>query len=86
MITLLDDNQQACVDLLTQALDLAQEGKVTSIAMVVCMDSGWATVMAGNRPGDLNLGLDDLKDKILTEVLSGNVKKPKPKSSILRVS
>ena len=78
----LTENQAACVELIHQALEMAEEGKVESVCMVVCMPNGWATVMAGARAGDLNLGCDDIKAKILAEVTGGNVK---PRSNIIKV-
>jgi hypothetical protein len=79
LIKPLNENQQACVDLLEDALAEARNGNVRALAMVVCMNQGWATVFGGNPPGDLNLGLDDLKRKILDAVVG-------PKQSILRMS
>lgn len=79
----LEPMQQACVDLLTDALEEAMKGRVSSIAMVVCMDGGIATVMAGINGLALNIGCDDLKLKIHAEMFEdGNV--AKKKSSILR--
>ena len=81
----LNDNQQACVALLRDALDEAVDGKIYAVALVVCLDGGWANALAGNRPGDLNLGCDDVKAKILQAVTSDEIKNKK-KASILRVS
>ena len=79
----LEPMQQACVDLLTDALEEAIKGRVSSVAMVVCMDGGIATVMAGLNGGALNIGCDDLKMKIHSAMFEdGNV--AKRKSSILR--
>jgi hypothetical protein len=75
----LTEAQQACVDLLSEAYEEAKRGKVLSIGMVVCMEAGFATVMAGRGAADLNLGCDDLKRKILDAVTQGNVAKPVPK-------
>ena len=70
----LDPMQQGCVDLLTDALDEALKGRITSLAMVVCMDDGIATVMAGKNGGALNIGCDDLKMKIHAAMFDdGNV-------------
>lgn len=79
----LNDSQVAAIDLLKEALAEALEGRVYGAGIVLCMDGGWATVMCGNRPGDLNLGCDDLKRKIIDAVTGGNVAKPKP-SNILK--
>ena len=79
---MLDESQRACVDLLEEALEQARDGKIDAVGIVVCMKGGFASVMAGKRAGDLNLGCDDLKRKILDAVTGGNVAKP---SSILKV-
>lgn len=80
----LDDMQQACVDLLSDALEEATKGRITSVAIVVCMDDGIATVMAGKNGGALNIGCDDLKMKIHAAMFGdGNV--ARKKSSILQV-
>ena len=79
----LGDMQQACVDLLADALEEATKGRISSVAIVVCMDDGIATVMAGKNGGALNIGCDDLKLKIHGTIFEdGN--KARAKSSILR--
>ena len=78
----LDEHQVACVDLLKEALAQALEGNVHGLAIVLCMNGGWATNIAGNRPGDLNLGCDDLKGKILDAVV--NSPKTKATNRIVR--
>ena len=60
----LSTEQQDCVDCLSDALEEAMKGRISSIALVVCMDDGIATVMAGKNGGALNIGCDDLKHKI----------------------
>lgn len=80
--TPLSEDQITCVELIKETLAQALEGNIHSIAIVACMPGGWATVMAGNRPGDLNLGLDDLKAKILDVVL--NAPKTKATARIVR--
>ena len=80
----LDDMQQACVDLLSDALEEAMKGRITSVAIVVCMDDGIAPVMAGKNGVALNIGLDQLKHQIRCAMFEdGNV--AKKKSSILQV-
>lgn len=79
------DNQKACIDLLKDALAEAEEGRISACALVLCMTGGWATALAGNRPGDLNLGLDDLKGKIL-DAVTDNANVNRKKSHIMRVS
>jgi hypothetical protein len=79
----LDDSQQACLDVLADALEEAQKGRITSVALVVCMDDGIATVMAGKNGGALNIGCDDLKMKIHAAMFEdGNV--AAKRSTILR--
>lgn len=80
-------HQQQCVEVLREALEQAEEGKVDGVAIVLCMPGGWAPLFGGTRPGDLNLGLDQLKRDILDNVtgakkLAGH---EVPKPSILRV-
>jgi hypothetical protein len=65
----LSDDQQACVDLLEEALAEARRGKFSTIAIVCCMANGFASVMAGTQAGALNLACDDLKTTILKRVL-----------------
>lgn len=85
-LRLLNESQLACVDLLREALKEAEDGNIFAIGLVVCMEGGFATVMAGTKAGDLNLGCDDLKRKILDAVTGGNVGRPQVKrDTILRV-
>lgn len=80
----LDESQQACVELLTDALEEATKGRISSVAIVVCMDQGIATVMAGKNGGALNIGCDDLKRKIHAAMFEdGNM--AKRRSSVIRV-
>jgi hypothetical protein len=64
----LNDDQIEVVDLLKEALAQALEGNVSSVAVIACMKTGYATVMAGRQAADLNLGCDSLKRKILDAV------------------
>ena len=64
----LNDDQIEVVDALKEALALALEGGISSVAIIACMKTGYATVMAGRQAGDLNLGCDSLKHKILEAV------------------
>jgi hypothetical protein len=65
--------QQGCVDVLREALAQAEAGKIHSLGIVLCMYSGYASIMAGTKAAELNLGCDSLKKKILMEV-----EQPKP--------
>lgn len=64
----LTDDQLACVDLLSEALEQAKAGVISSVGIAVCMNKGYATVMAGSQAADLNLACDLLKKKILDAV------------------
>lgn len=83
---ILDDNQQDCVNVLAEALREAQDGRVFACALVLCMEKGFAHAAAGTRASELNLGLDDLKRKILDAVaVDGGRNMAKHRSGILRV-
>ena len=62
--TKLDRWQQDAVDVLKDAYEEALKGRISAVAIVVCMDDGIATNMCGKNGGALNLGCDDLKRKI----------------------
>lgn len=79
----LEPMQQACVDVLSDALEEAIKGRISTVGLIVCMDEGFATVMSGTAAGALNLGCDDLKMKIHAEIFGGG-NLAKRKSSILR--
>jgi hypothetical protein len=66
--TPLTEAQMACVDLLSEALEQARAGIITSVGIIVCMKGGYASVMAGTQAADLNIGCDSLKKKILNAV------------------
>lgn len=62
------------------------KGRINSVALVVCMDGGIATVMAGKNGGALNIGCDDLKRKIHASMFEdSNLARSRPKPSILKV-
>jgi len=77
-------HQRQCVEVLEEALAEAKQGKVDGVAIVLCMPGGWAPLFGGTRPGDLNLGLDQLKRDILDNVTAAKVA-PQGKANILRV-
>ena len=64
----LTEDQIAVIDLCKETLAQALDGKISSIAIVACMGSGYAHVMAGRQAGDLNMGCDSLKAAILERV------------------
>ena len=61
----LTEDQIAVVDVLKEALAQALEGNITSVGIVVCMKTGYATEVEGRQAADLNLGCDSLKRRIL---------------------
>jgi len=61
-------DQSDVVAILEETLSQAKDGKIHAIAIVVCMDKGYAHVMAGSRASDLNLGCDSVKNEILGRV------------------
>ena len=81
----LTEDQKAVVDLLKEALAQALEGSVTSIGIVVCMKTGYATVMAGRQAADLNLGCDELKRKILIAVTEGTEERQSRRPAIFKM-
>lgn len=82
--TPLNGSQKAVVELLKEALAQALEGQISSIGIVACMKSGYATVMAGTQAADLNMGCDSLKRKILDAVESAGENKM-ARSNVVRV-
>ena len=80
----LSEDQKACVEVLADALEMANVGRISSVAIVVCLDDGIATVIAGKNGGALNVGCDDLKHKIHASIfIDGNV--ARKKASVIRV-
>lgn len=68
LIKPLNEAQKACVELLEEALREARNGHIMSVGIAVCMETGYATVMAGSQAADLNMACDSLKRKILDAV------------------
>jgi hypothetical protein len=64
----LSEDQKQIVDILKETLAQALEGQFHSIAIVVCMASGYSHTMAGRQAADLNMGCDSLKRAILDTV------------------
>ena len=76
--------QQDCLNVLTDAMEEAVKGRISSVALVVCMDDGIATVMAGLNGGALNIGCDDLKKKIHAAMFEDGNVAGKRRSNIVR--
>ena len=64
----LTPNQQDCLDKLREAVEQCEAGYVFAIGLILCMRSGYASVIGGTQAAELNLGCDSLKAKILREV------------------
>lgn len=77
------EDQAAIVDLLKEALAQALEGNIKTVAVIACMEGGFATVMAGRQAADLNLGCDELKRKILDAITEGTKERQSRRSSII---
>ena len=80
----LDEMRQACVDVLTDALEEALAGNITSVALVVCMKDGVGTTMAGTNGLALNMGCDRLKREIYGAIFEDGNVAPAKKSAIMR--
>jgi hypothetical protein len=64
----LSQDQIAVIDVCKETLAQALAGEITSIAIVACMKSGYATVMSGRQASDLFMGAGSLQRKILSAV------------------
>lgn len=83
----LSEDRESVIACLSDVLEEATKGRISSVAIVVCMDDGIATVMAGKNGLALNLGCDNLKNKIHDAIfVDGNVAKAKKRPSIFKVS
>jgi len=80
----LTKDQQDCVDVLSDALENALAGRISSVAIVVCMDDGMAPAMAGSNAGALNLGCDEIKHRIRAAIFEDKNAAAK-RSKIMRV-
>jgi hypothetical protein len=72
------------VDLLKEALAQALEGRIRTVGILLCLESGFASVMAGSDAGSLNLAADDLKYKIHAAITQGTQERLSRRSSILK--
>ena len=64
----LTQDQIAIVEICKETLAQAIEGQISSIAIIACMKSGYATVIAGRQASDLYMGAGSLQRKILYKV------------------
>lgn len=80
----LSQDQIAIVDMIKELLALCLEGQITTIGIVGCREEGFFTAMRGRQAADLNLACDELKKRILDEVLDTTTERQTRRSSILR--
>jgi hypothetical protein len=64
----MNEASEACVALLEQVLADAKAGSITTVGVVACGPSDFGAQIAGPDARSVNLGLDVLKQKILTAV------------------
>lgn len=80
----LSKEQIEIVDMIKELLAIALEGKITTIGIVGCREEGFFSAMRGRQAADLNLACDELKKRILDEVLDTTTERQTRRSSILR--
>ena len=64
----LSEDQLQIVEILKETLAQTLEGNITSIGIVACMKTGYATLMGGRQASDLYMGAASLQKKILDTV------------------
>lgn len=64
----LTEDQKAVIEIAKETLAQALEGEISSIAIVACMKSGYATIVAGRQAADLYMGAGSLQKKIMDAV------------------
>ncbi len=82
----LSEDQIDIVDMIKELLALCLEGKISTIGIVGCREDGFFTAMRGRQAADLNLACDELKKRILDEVLDGTAERQTRRSAILRTN
>ena len=80
----LSEMQIEIVEMIKELLALCLEGKITTVGIVGCRDSGFFSAMRGRQAADLNLACDELKKRILEEVLDTTTERNTRRSTILR--
>ncbi len=64
----LSEDQIAVVEIAKELLANALDGQISSIGIVACMKTGYATLMGGHQAADLYMGAASLQRKILNAV------------------
>ena len=81
----LTQDQIDIVDMIKELLALCLEGKITTVGIVGCREDGFFSAMRGRQAADLNLACDELKKRILDEVLDTTMERSTRRSpSIIR--
>ncbi|MGB4782949.1 hypothetical protein [Candidatus Methylomirabilis sp.] len=80
----MSEDQIDIVDMVKELLALCLEGKITTVGIVGCRENGFFSAMRGRQAADLNLACDELKKRILEEVLDTTTERNTRRSSILR--
>lgn len=80
----LSKEQIEVIDMIKELLAIALEGQITTIGIVGCRGEGFFSAMRGRQAADLNLACDELKKRILDEVLDTTTERQTRRSSILR--
>ena len=79
----LTKEQQDCVDVLSNALEEALKGNITTVGVVACFLDGIAATMAGKNGAALNIACDHLKRQIYGAMFEDGNVAPR-RSSIVR--
>jgi hypothetical protein len=64
----MNDASDACISLLEQVLADAKAGNITTVGVVACGPADFGAQIAGPDARSVNLGLDVLKQKIISAV------------------
>ena len=80
----LTQDQIDIVEMIKELLALCLEGQITTVGIVGCRESGFFSAMRGRQAADLNLACDELKKRILDEVLDTTTERATRRSSIIR--
>lgn len=80
----MSEDQIDIVDMVKELLALCLEGKITTVGIVGCRENGFFSAMRGRQAADLNLACDELKKRILEEVLDTTTERNTRRSTILR--
>lgn len=87
LLTPLTEDQVEVISILKQALELAQDGKIDTIGIVVCLPEGPAHLIGGTRAAELYIATGRMMREILERTDDPDrVKRRKVASRVMRVS